>query len=130
MIKFLLSLVILFCMIGTAESVVYRQHLKRGNNNSTFRLGGPTIYPPIFVHPSYFGYYGWYTNPYHGYQYRRIGSYHCMTCGHFHKYGYSCANPGVYNGFNRGYYYNQRQNQYRHRQRKLKEYLGLENVLK
>ena len=111
-------------MIGTTQAITYHFSVGRG----------PIIYPPIYIYPyghhyghhfgNYYGFYGHY-----GYYNRHAGMFHCMTCGKFHRYGYSCANPGRH-GFNRGYYYNQRQNQYRHRQRKFKEYLGLENVLK
>ena len=108
-------------MIGTTESVTYH-----------FRIGNGYMYPPIYINPYYGNYHGYFGNyhgyfgNYHGYLHRRNGSYQCMMCGRFHKYGYSCANPGVYNatGFNREYYYNQRQNQYRQRQRKLDKYLG------
>ena len=118
---FLLSIVLLFCMMGTTEAVTYH-----------FKIGGGYMYPPIYINPYFGNYHGYYGNYYgyygysHGNHYNRIGRYQCMMCGRFHKYGYSCANPGVYSpkGFNRGYYYNQRQNKYRQRQRKLEEYLG------
>ena len=119
---FILSIVLLFCMIGTSESITYRQ---------TFRVGGPVIYPPIIINYGWYGYapryahrrYGGYgslgyTPPY------RTNMIHC-SCGRWHLSGSTC-----WREIQKSYYYNRRQNEFTSRRQDFNRYYDVDDLFK